>query len=60
MTAQGNAILPIGPIIHANNLPKTTLRVHVTSWDSLSPYGMTQKPGAIRMAKNNFKGTEFS
>lgn len=60
MTAQVNAILPIGPIIPANNLPKTTPAVHVTLWNSPSPYGIMQKPGAIRMVTNNFKGTEFS
>ena len=60
MTAQGNGILPIGSISHANNLPKTTPAVHVTSQDSPSPQGIMQKPDAIRMVKNNFKGTEFS
>lgn len=54
MTAQGNAILPTGNISHANNLPKTTPAVPVTSRDSLSPYGITQKPDAIRMVKKQF------
>lgn len=61
MTAQVNAVLPIGPIIHANDLPKTTPVVPVASWDSLSLYGIMQKPGSIRMANPpSFKGTEFS
>lgn len=60
MTAQANAILSIGPIIRASNLAKATPAIHVSSWDSLSPCGITQKPGAIRMMKNNFNETDFS
>lgn len=60
MTAQGKAVLAIGSISHADNLPKTTPAVRVTLWDSLSPHGIMQKPDAKRMVENDFKGWEFS